>query len=175
MKELFLEDISAAFAGLGFASVVWDHPCFGASDGTPRYKIDPWAQVRGYRDAITFAAAQPEVDAERIGIWGTSYSGGHVLPVAAFDMRVAAVACQVPFIAAGEHAARVPRGGASRPGRQVHRRLGRAAELPRWLEGVLATRRAIPPPPAEIAERLGAEGFIARTRPFDPGCPLRAW
>jgi uncharacterized protein len=107
VKELFLEDISAAFAGQGFASVVWDHPCFGASDGTPRYEIDPWAQVRGYRDAITFAAAQPEVDAERIGIWGTSYSGGHVLPVAAFDIRVAAVACQVPFISGWANTRRV--------------------------------------------------------------------
>lgn len=107
VKELFLSDISAAFAANGFASVVWDHPCFGASDGTPRYEVDPWAQVRGYRDAITFAAQQPEVDAARIGIWGTSYSGGHVLPVAAFDSRVAAVACQVPFISGWANSRRV--------------------------------------------------------------------
>lgn len=107
VKELFLSDISAALAQFGFASVVWDHPCFGSSDGTPRYEIDPWAQVRGYRDAITFAAQQPEVDAERIGIWGTSYSGGHVIPVAAFDKRVAAVACQVPFISGWANSRRV--------------------------------------------------------------------
>lgn len=109
LKELFLENYSGAFADAGFATVVWDHPCFGASDGEPRREVDPWAQVRGYRDAITFAGQQPEIDAERIGIWGTSYSGGHVLPVAAFDRRVRAVVCQVPFISGWLNSRRVYR------------------------------------------------------------------
>lgn len=107
VKELFLSDISAAFAAAGFASVVWDHPCFGASDGSPRYEVDPWAQVRGYRDAITYAVGQPEVDAERIGLWGTSYSGGHVLAAAAFDARVACVHSQVPFVSGWANSRRV--------------------------------------------------------------------
>lgn len=107
VKELFLSDISAAFAAAGFASVVWDHPAFGASDGAPRYEVDPYAQVQGYRDAITYAAEQPEVDADRIAIWGTSYSGGHVLAVAAFDARVACVHSQVPFISGWANSRRV--------------------------------------------------------------------
>ena len=86
---------------------MWDHPNFGESEGEPRREVDPPAQVRGYRDAITFAAAQDEVDADRIGIWGTSYSGGHVIQVAALDPRVQALACQVPFISGWENSRRV--------------------------------------------------------------------
>jgi uncharacterized protein len=78
--------------------VVFDNRNFGASDGEPRQEIDPWDQVRDYRDAITYASTLPEVDADRIGIWGSSYSGGHVLVVAAIDRRVKAVVCQVPLI-----------------------------------------------------------------------------
>src|SRR5664280_1020647 len=54
---------------------------FGASDGEPRQEIDLWAQV----------------DAGRIGIWGSSHSGGHVL-VAAIERRVKAVLSQVPLV-----------------------------------------------------------------------------
>ena len=51
-----------------------------------------------YRDAITFAETLNETDKERIGIWGSSYSGGHVLVVGAIDRRVKCVVSQVPLI-----------------------------------------------------------------------------
>ena len=63
-----------------------------------RSKLDPVLQQRGYKDAITFLAGREEVDADRIGIWGTSYSGGHVLSVAAHDKRVRAVVAQAMTI-----------------------------------------------------------------------------
>ncbi|MBV9920334.1 MAG: acetylxylan esterase, partial [Pseudonocardia sp.] len=75
-----------------------DNRNFGASDGQPRQEIDPWAQVRDYRHAITYATTLPEVDDDRIGAWGSSYSGGHVLVVGAIDRRVKAVVAQVPLI-----------------------------------------------------------------------------
>jgi pimeloyl-ACP methyl ester carboxylesterase len=77
---------------------VYDNRNFGASDGEPRQEIDPWAQVRDYRTAITYATTRSEIDAERIGIWGSSYSGGHVLVVAAIDRRVKCVVSQVPLV-----------------------------------------------------------------------------
>ena len=58
----------------------------------------PSRQYRGYRDAISYAITRPEVDSERVGVWGTSFSGGLVLTVAAIDRRVKAVVSQVPFI-----------------------------------------------------------------------------
>src|SRR5208283_4782678 len=69
-----------------------------ASGGEPRQHIDPWRQVSDCRDAITFVGSLPGVDKSRIGIWGSSYSGGHVLVVAAIDRRVKCVVSQVPLI-----------------------------------------------------------------------------
>jgi fermentation-respiration switch protein FrsA (DUF1100 family) len=98
VKEMYLDRFAEVFNAAGMNVVVFDHRNFGASDGEPRQEIDPWDQVRDYRDAITYASTLPEVAADRIGIWGSSYSGGHVLVVAAIDRRVKAVVCQVPLI-----------------------------------------------------------------------------
>ena len=98
VKEMYLDSFAEVFAAAGLNVLVFDNRCFGASDGEPRQEIDPWAQVRDYRHAITYASTVPEVDPDRIGIWGSSYSGGHVLVVAAIDRRVKAVVSQVPLI-----------------------------------------------------------------------------
>ena len=95
---MYLDDYAEVFAAAGLNALVFDNRNFGASDGEPRQEIDPWAQVRDYRHAITYASTLPEVDAQRIGIWGSSYSGGHVLVVAAIDRRVKAVVSQVPLV-----------------------------------------------------------------------------
>ena len=55
VKEMYLDRFAEAFAGAGLAVVVFDNRSFGASDGEPRQEIDPWAQVRDYRTAITYA------------------------------------------------------------------------------------------------------------------------
>jgi uncharacterized protein len=98
VKEMYLDRFAEVFADAGLAALVFDNRNFGASDGEPRQEIDPWAQVRDYRHAITYAATRPEIDARRIGIWGSSYSGGHVLVVGAIDRRVRCVVSQVPLI-----------------------------------------------------------------------------
>ncbi len=56
----------------------------------------PSAQCADLRNALTWLAAQPGVAADRLGLWGTSFAGGHVLQVAALDRRVRAVVSQVP-------------------------------------------------------------------------------
>lgn len=98
VKEMYLDSFAEVFAGAGLSALVFDNRNFGASDGEPRQEIDPWAQVRDYRHAITYASTLDEVDAGRIGVWGSSYSGGHVLVVGAIDRRVKAVVSQVPLV-----------------------------------------------------------------------------
>jgi uncharacterized protein len=98
VKEQTLEDLAVVLADAGLASVTYDHRNLGASDGEPRQEIDPVHQVRDFRTAITYAQSRPDVDADRIGIFGSSYSGAHVLAVAALDRRVRAVVSQVPLI-----------------------------------------------------------------------------
>jgi fermentation-respiration switch protein FrsA (DUF1100 family) len=98
VKEMYLDSYAEVFAQAGLAALVFDNRNFGASEGEPRYEIDPWAQVRDYRHAITYARSRPDVDRERIGVWGSSYSGGHVLVVGAIDRRVKCVVSQVPLV-----------------------------------------------------------------------------
>jgi uncharacterized protein len=98
VKEMYLDSFAETFADAGLAALVFDNRNFGASDGEPRQEIDPWVQVRDYRHAITYAATRDEVDERRIGVWGSSYSGGHVLVVGAIDRRVRCVAGQVPMV-----------------------------------------------------------------------------
>ncbi|MFT4115398.1 MAG: alpha/beta fold hydrolase [Bradyrhizobium sp.] len=95
VKEGSILKYAEYFARGGFAVLAYDNINFGASDGEPRQEADPQLQRRGYRDAITYLSLRPEVDADRIGIWGTSYSGGHVLEVAAHDRRVKCVVSQI--------------------------------------------------------------------------------
>ena len=98
VKEMYLDRFAEVFAAAGLAALVFDNRGFGASGGEPRLEIDPWAQVRDYRDAITYLGTRPEVDRDRIGVWGSSYSGGHVLVVGAIDRRVRCVVAQVPLV-----------------------------------------------------------------------------
>lgn len=97
VKEM-LEPHANYFCGRGFAVVAFDYPFLAASEGEPRSQILTAEQIADYRNAITFVSLQLDVDAERIGIWGTSMSGGHVNCVGALDRRAKCVACQVPLI-----------------------------------------------------------------------------
>lgn len=97
IRRMNLDGVARVFQQGGLAVLCYDHRNFGDSGGEPRQEADPWAQVRDMRDAVSFARTLPGIDPERLGIWGTSYSGGHVLTVAALDRRVKCVVSQVPF------------------------------------------------------------------------------
>jgi fermentation-respiration switch protein FrsA (DUF1100 family) len=98
VKEHGLERFARLFADAGFVVLVHDHRGFGASDGAPRFDIDPWVQIADWRRAISFLESLPSVDAERIGLWGSSYAGGHALVLGATDRRLHAVVSQVPTV-----------------------------------------------------------------------------
>ena len=109
VKEMYLDNFAEVLAQAGLGALVFDNRNFGASEGEPRLEIDPWAQVRDYRHAISYARTRREVDGARIGIWGSSYSGGHVLVVGAIDRRVKCVVSQVPLISGHENLQRLIR------------------------------------------------------------------
>jgi len=102
LKEMGLDQYAEVFARAGLAALVYDNRNLGASEGNPRFEIDPIAQMRDYRHAITYAQTRAEIRPDRIGVWGTSYTGGLVLMVAALDRRVKCVVSQVPFISGYE-------------------------------------------------------------------------
>jgi len=122
VKEAYLDNFASKFADEGFVVLVFDYRYLGASEGEPRQQILWYEQIVDYRNAITWATLQPEVDAARIGVWGTSYSDGHVLQLAAFDKRVKAVVAQVP--AAGACRTHEDGHDSLRPGRRAGRAAG---------------------------------------------------
>ncbi|MCQ8277380.1 alpha/beta fold hydrolase [Acetobacteraceae bacterium KSS8] len=93
-----LEKMAEAFAGAGFAVLLHDHRGFGDSGGTPRQDINPWQQITDWRRCISYLQERPEVDENRIGLWGTSFAGGHSIVLGATDRRLKAVVAQVPTI-----------------------------------------------------------------------------
>lgn len=98
VKEMYLDDYAAKFASNGFVVTVFDYRNFGPSEGEPRQHIDPAMQLEDYKNAITWTQLQSMVNPDKIGIWGSSYSGGHVLHLGAYDRRVKAVVAQVPLV-----------------------------------------------------------------------------
>ena len=96
VREMFLDRYAEAFAAAGFATLVYDHFGFGASDGAPRQSPTPSWQLEGYRDAIDWLRRQPGIDPARIGIWGTSFSGGLVIALASEDLAIRCAVAQVP-------------------------------------------------------------------------------
>lgn len=100
VKEMFLPAFAERFAASGCAVLVFDFRFLGASDGEPRGQVFPFEQHEDYRNAISWVSLQPGIDAARIGLWGSSYSGGHTLHLAAFDRRVKAAVAQVPAVRA---------------------------------------------------------------------------
>jgi hypothetical protein len=94
VKEMQLDLIAESFAAGGLNCIVYDHRCLGASEGSPRHHIDPWQQISDCREVVTYARNLAGVDGQRLGIWGTSYSGGHALVMGATDRRIRAVVSQ---------------------------------------------------------------------------------
>jgi fermentation-respiration switch protein FrsA (DUF1100 family) len=106
VRQHGLEAFARAFADDGFVVLLHDHRSFGASDGEPRQDVDPWRQIADWRRAISFLESRPEVDARRIGLWGTSYAGGHAIVLGATDRRLRCVVAQVPTISGYEQGLR---------------------------------------------------------------------
>jgi len=105
-REHGIERFAKAFAEAGFVVLVHDHRNFGASGGELRGDIDPWRQIADWRRAISFLETRPEVDPLRIGLWGTSYAGGHAIVLGATDRRLRCVVAQVPTISGYEQGLR---------------------------------------------------------------------
>src|SRR3954454_552456 len=98
VKEARLDAFSERFFGAGYAPFVSDYRHFGDSTGEPRLLVDIKRQRDDWRAAVTFARSLDGVDSDRIVGWGTSFSGGHVVEVAAAGERFAALIAQGPFM-----------------------------------------------------------------------------
>ncbi len=107
VKEIVMPHYAVGLLEAGCAVLMFDYRGMGASDGQPRQHIDPWRQIEDYRNAISYAETLNEIDTERIGIWGISYAGGHVLITGAIDPRVKCIVSNIPVVDGYENMRRV--------------------------------------------------------------------
>jgi dienelactone hydrolase len=96
-RDQRLDAYAERFCAAGVAALVFDYRHFGASPGEPRQLLDIARQQADYRAAIAHVRSLGWVDPARVALFGSSFSGGHVLAVAARDALIAAVVAQCPF------------------------------------------------------------------------------
>lgn len=101
-----LPDYAQRFAERGMAVLLFDYRHFGDSEGQPRQLVDHRRQHCDWLAAVEHAGKLDGIDPQRVGLWGTSYSGGHVIAVAARSPHVRVVVSQVPMLDV-PHSARV--------------------------------------------------------------------
>lgn len=116
-KQHLLDLYAHFFAAAGFVVMVFDYRTWGESDGKPvpapnepmltaageqiikvriiREVVDPADHVADVRAALAYLLAEPCVDPDRVGLFGSSYGAGHVLAVAGTDDRIRAVVAQI--------------------------------------------------------------------------------
>jgi dienelactone hydrolase len=97
VRTMRLDAYAERFAAAGYACLVFDYRNFGDSEGAPRQLLDIRMQLQDWTVAAAFARTLPGIDPSRIGLWGTSFSGGHVIATAARVPGIAAVVSQCPF------------------------------------------------------------------------------
>ncbi|MGV9860700.1 alpha/beta hydrolase [Gordonia sp. NPDC003425] len=97
VRTMRLDTFAERFADAGYACLVFDYRHFGDSDGEPRQLLSVRRQLADYEAAIRYVRSLDGVDTARIVVWGTSFSGGHALTLAARHPELAAAIAQCPF------------------------------------------------------------------------------
>src|ERR1700744_1532544 len=97
VRTMRLDAYAERFSAAGYACLVFDYRNFGDSEGAPRQLLDVRMQLQAWPAAVAYARTLPGIDPDRIGLWGTSFSGGHVIATAARLPGIAAVVAQCPF------------------------------------------------------------------------------
>jgi fermentation-respiration switch protein FrsA (DUF1100 family) len=96
-RELRLDSYAERFQAAGIGVLLFDYRHFGASGGEPRQLLDIARQHEDYRAALAYGRDLDWVDGRRVALFGSSFSGGHVVALAAEQPGVAAVIAQCPF------------------------------------------------------------------------------
>jgi uncharacterized protein len=96
-REMGLAPYAERFAAAGLAVLLFTYRHLGDSGGEPRQVLSMPRQLADWDAALAYAASLPEVDADRVAVWGTSLGGGHAISVAARHPELRAAVAQCPF------------------------------------------------------------------------------
>lgn len=96
--DFALPAFAERFVREGIAVFMFDYRNFGKSEGEPRNLVSPKRHLQDWEAALRFVEGLSEVDSTRIALWGSSFSGGHVIVTAAKHPELSAIIAQVPFV-----------------------------------------------------------------------------
>lgn len=96
-RELRLYAYAERFAAAGYSCFLFDYRNFGASDGDKRQLINVKMQLEDWNAAIDFIKHDSRVDADKLLLFGSSFSGGHVTWLSAHRNDVRATVAQCPY------------------------------------------------------------------------------
>jgi len=97
VRTMRLDAFAERYCEAGYACLVFDYRHFGDSSGEPRQLLSIKRQLEDWANAVAFARKYERVDGQQVIIWGSSFSGGHVLKTAATVPGIAGVMSQCPF------------------------------------------------------------------------------
>lgn len=97
-RKFGLPAYAERFVQKGMAVFLFDYRNFGGSDGYPRNFVDPGRHLDDWAAAIEHARSLEHINPNKIALWGSSFSGGHVIVTAARDKAINAIVAQVPFV-----------------------------------------------------------------------------
>jgi len=92
-----LVEFAEEFSANGYAAYVFDYRTFGDSEGNPRNNVDPIHHGEDWDAALAHVRTLEGINLDKIVLWGTAFSGAHVVCAAARDGNVAATISQVPY------------------------------------------------------------------------------
>ncbi|WP_029112001.1 alpha/beta hydrolase [Mycobacterium sp. URHB0044] len=97
IREMRLDAFAERFAQAGIAALAFTYRHFGDSGGHPRQLLSIKRQLADWDAAIDWVKHRPDVDGTRIGVWGSSFGGGHAITVASRHPELKAAVAQCPF------------------------------------------------------------------------------
>ena len=95
VRDQRLPAYAERFAQAGLAALLFDYRHFGASGGEPRQLLDIQRQLEDWRTVLAHARGLDGI--ERVGLFGSSFGGGHALTIATESPAVSAVVAQCPM------------------------------------------------------------------------------
>jgi dienelactone hydrolase len=95
VRDQRIDAYAERFAEAGLAALLFDYRHFGASGGQPRQLLDIKRQLEDWRTAVAYARGLDGV--EKVGLFGSSFGGGHAIEIAASDPNVDAAVAQCPM------------------------------------------------------------------------------
>ena len=156
LRHARLPEFARRFQEHGILVVLFDYRHFGESGGDPRQLLSVRRQLQDWTEVLRYTRSRADVDEARVALWGTSFSGGHVVRLASTDPQVAAVVSQVPMASGPATVRRLPVASAFKMG------LAGVADLARSALGGQAVRVPIVGFPGEcaaIAQKESLAGY----------------